>query len=82
MPSAVTLARAWGVSSLVVGLTLVASGASSPELATRPVAALRRQAGIVLGNIVGSNIFNVLGLLPWPIPSGRPGRPSGLSFWS
>jgi cation:H+ antiporter len=53
-------AAAWGVSDAVIGLTIVAVGTSLPELAVCIVAAIRKQAGIVLGNILGSNIFNAL----------------------
>lgn len=60
---AVTLARAFGVSERVIGLTMVAVGTSLPELASSIVAALKREGGIILGNIVGSNIFNVLAIL-------------------
>ncbi|GIV79191.1 MAG: sodium:calcium antiporter [Litorilinea sp.] len=61
--SAIALARAFGVSEAVIGLTLVAAGTSMPELATSIVAALRRQSDIAVGNVVGSNIFNILGIL-------------------
>ncbi len=61
--SAVTLARSTGVSESVIGLTIVAVGTSLPELAASLIAALRRQADIALGNILGSNIYNVLGIL-------------------
>jgi len=47
----------------VIGLTVVAGGTSLPELATSAVAAMRRQADIALANVIGSNIFNVLGIL-------------------
>jgi len=57
------IARALGVSELVIGLTLVAAGTSLPELATSVVAALRRHADIAVGNVVGSNIFNLLAVL-------------------
>jgi cation:H+ antiporter len=60
---AVTLARALGVSERVIGLTMVAIGTSLPELASSVVAALKREGGIILGNIVGSNVFNVLAIL-------------------
>ncbi|GAB4259355.1 MAG: calcium/sodium antiporter [Pararhodobacter sp.] len=60
---AVTIARDLGVSEAFIGLTIVAVGTSLPELATSVVAALRRQSGIAVGNVVGSNIFNVLGIL-------------------
>jgi len=57
--SALALADAMGISELVVGLTLVSIGTSLPELATCAVAALRHQADIAVGNILGSNIFNI-----------------------
>ena len=60
---AVELALALGISELVVGLTLVAGGTSLPELATSVVAALRGQRDIAVGNVVGSNIFNVVCVL-------------------
>ncbi len=56
--SATRMAREMGVSEVVIGLTLVAFGTSVPELAASVVASLRGEAQIVLGNIVGSNIFN------------------------
>ncbi len=60
---ATSLARSFGVPELVIGLTLVAVGTSLPELATAGIAALRREPDIALGNVVGSNIFNVLFIL-------------------
>ncbi len=60
---AVSIARAMQVSETVIGLTIVAAGTSLPELATSLVAAIRKQADIAIGNIVGSNIFNILGIL-------------------
>ena len=60
---AVTVASALGVPENVIGLTLVAVGTSLPELASSLAAALKREPDIVLGNIVGSNIFNVLAIL-------------------
>lgn len=57
------IARDFGVSEAVIGLTIVAVGTSLPELATAIVAAIRRHADVVLANIVGSNIFNVLAIL-------------------
>lgn len=53
------IARAWGVSESVIGLTLVAGGTSLPELATSIVAALKKNTGIAIGNIIGSNLFNI-----------------------
>lgn len=60
---AVSIARGFGVSEAFIGLTIVAVGTSLPELATSLIAALRRQSEIAIGNIIGSNIFNVLGIL-------------------
>lgn len=59
----VAIAREFGVSDAVIGLSLVAIGTSLPELATAVVAAYRRHADVVLGNVIGSNIFNVLAIL-------------------
>lgn len=58
-----SLARGMGVSDAVIGLTIVAVGTSLPELATSVVAAFKRQPEIAVGNVVGSNIFNILGIL-------------------
>lgn len=57
------MARAYGISEAVIGLTIVAVGTSLPELATSLVAAFRRHSDIAIGNIVGSNIFNIFGIL-------------------
>ena len=61
--SAVTIARDLGLSEAIIGLTLVAVGTSLPELATSVLAALRRQPDLAFGNIIGSNIFNILGII-------------------
>jgi cation:H+ antiporter len=61
--SAVTIAEAYGVSDTVIGLTLVAVGTSLPELATTVMAALRRHSDVALGNVIGSNMFNLLGII-------------------
>lgn len=61
--SAITLAQLFGVSEAVVGLTVVAIGTSIPELATSVIAALRSQSDIAIGNVIGSNLFNILGIL-------------------
>jgi len=58
--SAIFIARSIGVSEIVIGVTVVAIGTSLPELATSVVAALKSESDISVGNIVGSNIFNVL----------------------
>lgn len=74
--NAVDLATVLGISQAVIGLTIVAAGTSMPELATSLVAALRRQPDIAIGNIVGSNIFNILGILgiaAWVAPLHAPG---------
>jgi cation:H+ antiporter len=63
LDGAVTIAGSLGVSEAVIGLTLVALGTSLPELATTLVAAVRGHAEIALGNAIGSNIFNILGVL-------------------
>lgn len=72
---AVNFAQSLGISSLVIGLTVVAIGTSLPEIATSVLAALRGQRDIAVGNIIGSNIFNLLAVLgiaasisPWGIP--------------
>lgn len=57
--NAVELARMWGVSESVIGLTILAGGTSLPELATSVVAARKGSEGLALGNVVGSNIFNI-----------------------
>lgn len=59
----VAIARDFGISEAIIGLTIVAVGTSLPELATSMVAALRKKGDLALGNIVGSNIFNILGIL-------------------
>ena len=61
--NASALAKGYGVSDAVVGLTLVAIGTSLPELATTFVAFVRKKAEVVLGNLIGSNIFNLLAII-------------------
>jgi cation:H+ antiporter len=61
--SASAVARAFGVSDWVIGVTIVAAGTSAPELATSLVAALRGHQGLSIGNLLGSDIFNLLGVL-------------------
>lgn len=80
---AVSIARHFGVSELVIGLTVVAIGTSLPELATSVLASLRGQRDIAVGNVVGSNIFNilsVLGLTALVSPRGVPVPVSALHF--
>lgn len=59
---AVALARSFGISETIIGLTIVAVGTSMPELVTSLVAAVRREADVAFGNIIGSNIYNILGI--------------------
>lgn len=61
--SAIVIARYFGVSELIIGLTLVAVGTSLPEVATSVVAAIRGERDIAAGNVIGSNMFNLLGVL-------------------
>lgn len=61
--SGIVLARDFGISEAVIGLSIVAIGTSLPELATSAVAALRGKSDVALGNILGSNIFNILGIM-------------------
>ncbi|MDH0623351.1 calcium/sodium antiporter [Pseudomonas chengduensis] len=80
---AVTLARALGISELVIGLTVVAVGTSLPELATSILAAIKGERDIAVGNIVGSNIFNllcVLGLASMVAPAAIAVSPNALAF--
>jgi cation:H+ antiporter len=60
---AVFIAQSLGVSELVIGLTIVAAGTSLPEVATSVIASIRGQRDIAVGNVVGSNIFNILAVL-------------------
>ncbi len=80
---AVRLARIWGLSEAIIGLTIVSAGTSLPELATSVVAAMRKQPDIAVGNIVGSNIFNVLcilGLSSLVVPYTATGL-TGVDLW-
>lgn len=60
---AVKIAYSWGVSEAIVGVTVVALGTSLPELATSVIAAIKKNADIAVGNVIGSNIFNVFFVL-------------------
>lgn len=64
--SASKIAMAWGVSELTVGLTIVAIGTSLPELAASAVAAIKHEEDIAIGNILGSNMFNILLVMAFP----------------
>jgi len=61
--AAVAFARAFGVSDLVIGLTVIAVGTSMPEIAASIMAAVRGERDIAVGNVIGSNLFNILGCL-------------------
>ncbi len=81
--SAVAIARHFEVSELVIGLTIVAMGTSLPEVATSIVAAVRGERDIAVGNVVGSNIFNILcviGLSSIVAPSGIKVSQAALTF--
>ena len=81
--NASSIARGWGVSDLVIGLTIVAAGTSLPELATSIAAALKGQRDIAVGNVVGSNVFNLLMVLSTAgmlSPAGIVVSPSVLQF--
>jgi cation:H+ antiporter len=81
--AAVTIARSWGVTELVIGLTIVAAGTSLPEVAASVVAAVKGERDIAVGNVVGSNIFNllsVLGLSSIVSPAGIPVSSAALAF--
>jgi cation:H+ antiporter len=81
--AATTFAAALGVSELVIGLTLVAAGTSLPEVAASITASLRGQRDIAVGNVVGSNLFNILGCLGLAgvvAPGGLPIAESVLHF--
>lgn len=80
---AVSLAKALGVSDLVIGLTIVAAGTSLPEVATSVVATWRGERDIAIGNVVGSNIYNllaILGVAALVTPGGLAVAPSLLAF--
>ncbi|HRF95484.1 MAG TPA: hypothetical protein PLZ51_09830, partial [Aggregatilineales bacterium] len=73
---AINIATAIGISQLVIGVTLVAIGTSLPELMASTIAAMRKESDIAIGNVVGSNIFNILFILgstamlkPVPVPA-------------
>lgn len=66
------VAKRFRISDLVIGLTIVAFGTSAPELVISVLSALNGSAGMAIGNVVGSNIFNVLMIIavpPWYFPS-------------
>lgn len=78
------IARAFAVSDAVIGLTIVAVGTSLPELVTSVIAARKGQGEIAIGNVIGSNIFNVLGILGITAvahPLSVPSEMLGLTLW-
>ncbi len=81
--AAVSFARALGLSEMVIGLTIVAAGTSLPEVATSVIATLRGERDIAVGNVIGSNTFNILGVLGVSglvAPAALPVAPAMLSF--
>ncbi len=79
---AVALARTLGVSELIIGLTVVAAGTSLPEVATSVIASLRGERDMAVGNVVGSNLFNLLGILGLTalVTGGLPVAPAAQTF--
>jgi len=82
--AAASVASAWGVSDTVIGLTIVAIGTSLPELATTVIAALRQHGALALGNVLGSNLFNMLaivGITAMVTPISIPAEILRLDIW-
>ena len=81
---AVAAAQLFGLSETVIGVTLVALGTSMPELAVAAVAAYRRQGDVAIGTVIGSNIFNLLGVLGFTAlirPVAVPGELARIDLW-
>ena len=81
--SSMAIARMMGVSELVIGLTIVAAGTSMPEVATSIIATVRGERDIAVGNVVGSNIYNILAVLGFAAllsPAGVGVAPAALDF--
>ena len=81
----VKIARSFGISEAVIGLTIIAFGTSLPELAASAVAAFRRHGDMALGNIVGSNIFNIVGIVGLVgaiTPLDIPARVINMDIWA
>jgi cation:H+ antiporter len=81
---AADVASAWGVSDAVIGLTVVAIGTSLPELATTVIAAVRQHGALALGNVLGSNLFNMLaivGITAMVTPLNIPPEVLRLDIW-
>ena len=82
--AAITLARAYGISELIIGLSLIALGTSLPEVVMAMVASLKKHSEMVIGNIVGSNIFNlllILGVTAMLKPIPVSGRVLAIDLW-
>lgn len=77
--SSISIAQWFGVSDAVIGLTIVAVGTSMPEIATSVVAAIKKEQDIAIGNVVGSNIFNIFGILG-VAPLLNPIKARGISY--
>ncbi len=81
---ATAIATAWGVSEAVIGLTVIALGTSLPELATTVMAAIRQHGAVAIGNVIGSNIFNLLaiiGITAVVVPIDVPPEVLKLDIW-
>ncbi len=81
---ATAVATAWGVSDAVIALTVIALGTSLPELATTMMAAIRQHGAVAIGNVIGSNIFNLLaiiGITTAVVPIEVPAQILGLDIW-
>ncbi|WP_298985420.1 calcium/sodium antiporter [uncultured Roseibium sp.] len=81
---ATSIASAWGVSEAVIGLTIIALGTSLPELATTVMAAIRQHGAVAIGNVIGSNIFNLLaiiGITAVVVPIDVPPEVLKLDIW-
>jgi cation:H+ antiporter len=79
----ITIARAFGIDEVIIGLTIVAAGTSLPEVATSIIATIRKERDIAIGNVVGSNIFNILAILgisSMVTPGGLNVAPSVINF--
>ncbi|MBN9673600.1 calcium/sodium antiporter [Roseibium aggregatum] len=79
-----SIASAWGVSEAVIGLTVIALGTSLPELATTVMAAIRQHGAVAIGNVIGSNIFNLLaiiGITAVVVPIDVPPEVLSLDIW-
>ncbi|TYC55764.1 calcium/sodium antiporter [Rhodobacterales bacterium] len=82
---ATSIATAWGVSEAVIGLTVIALGTSLPELATSVMAAIRQHGAVAIGNVIGSNIFNLLaiiGITAVVVPIDVPAEVLDFDIWA